>query len=147
MDDLDRELLNRLQTAFPVTARPFCALGKEVGLSEREILTRIESLKGQGLIRRIGAVFNLQCLGFISTLCAARVPDNLVDLFVDTINALEGVTHHYRRNHEYNFWFTLICSSSEALQTTLTEIERKTGLEVISLQAVKTFKINASFQL
>lgn len=147
MDDLDRDILNRLQTAFPVSAEPYRQLGEQLGLKEEEILSRIRLLKEQRLIRRIGAVFNLDRLGFVSTLCAAKVPEEKVDLFVNTINTLSGVTHHYRRNHPYNYWFTLICSSQESLQTILAKIERKTGLEIISMRAVRTFKINASFQL
>ncbi|HPJ96180.1 MAG TPA: AsnC family transcriptional regulator [Syntrophales bacterium] len=147
MDDLDRNLLNRLQIAFPVSAEPYRQLGEPLGRTEAEILNRIKSLKQQGLIRRIGAVFNPDRLGFVSSLCAAKVPENHVALFVETVNALPGVTHHYRRNHEYNYWFTLICSSQEVLQATLVEIERKTGVDVISMPAVRTFKINASFQL
>jgi DNA-binding Lrp family transcriptional regulator len=147
IDDLDRQILNRLQTNFPVTVEPFRELGKVMGLNEDEILTRIKALKEQGLIRRIGAVFNLDRLGFVSTLCAAMVPDDKVDLFVEIVNAHPGVTHHYRRNHKYNYWFTLICPSREALRETLTEIERETDIEIISMTATKTFKINASFQL
>ncbi|NLN59707.1 MAG: Lrp/AsnC family transcriptional regulator [Deltaproteobacteria bacterium] len=147
MDDLDRDLLNRLQDAFPATAEPFRELGKQPGLEEEEILNRIRSLRERGLIRRIGAVFSPDRLGFVSTLCTAKVPDEKVDLFIDTVNALTGVTHHYRRNHEYNYWFTLICPSREALEATLADVERRTGLAVISMPAVKTFKINARFQL
>ena len=147
LEDLDRQILNRLQAAFPVTAEPFRALSDEMGLDEGEILRRIRSLKEQGLIRRIGAVFNLDRLGFVSTLCAAKVPEDKVDLFVETVNALPGVTHHYRRNHAYNYWFTLICPSPTALVQVLAEIEKKTGIDIIHMRATKTFKINASFQL
>lgn len=147
LDELDRQILNRLQTDFPVAAEPFRALGNEMGLDETEILRRVGALKEAGLIRRIGAVFNLDRLGFVSTLCAAIVPDDQVDLFIETVNAIPGVTHHYRRNHAYNYWFTLICPSPEALRETLAEIERKTGIEIIGMRATKTFKINASFQL
>lgn len=147
LDELDRQILNRLQTDFPVAAEPFRALGNEMGLDETEILRRVGALKEAGLIRRIGAVFNLDRLGFVSTLCAARVPDDKTDLFVKIVNALPGVTHHYRRNHKYNYWFTLICPSQEALRETLAEIERETGIEIIDMRATKTFKINASFQL
>lgn len=147
MDDLDRKILNRIQEAFPAVKEPFRVLGEELGLDEAEILRRIKALKEQGLIRRIGAVFNADRLGFVSTLCAAKVADEQVDLFVDTVNSLPGVTHHYRRNHEFNYWFTLICPSRKALDATLLEIERKTGLKIISMPAVKTFKINARFPL
>jgi siroheme decarboxylase len=147
LDALDRQILNRLQTDFPVTSEPFRVLGNEMGLDEGDILKRVRALKEQGLIRRIGAVFNLDRLGFVSTLCAAQVPEDKVDLFVETVNALPGVTHHYQRNHVYNYWFTLICPSPTALVHALAEIEDKTGIEIVQMRATKTFKINASFQL
>jgi len=147
MDDLDRQILNRIQTAFPITAEPFHTLAEEMGLEEEEILNRIKALKDQGLIRRIGAVFNLDRLGFVSTLCAAKVPEEKVAQFIEAVNALPGVTHHYRRNHEYNYWFTLICPSEEAILKTLAKIEGETNVEIIHMKAVRTFKINASFQL
>jgi siroheme decarboxylase len=147
LDALDRQILNRLQTAFPVTAEPFRTLSDEMGLAEGDVLKRVQALKKQGLIRRIGAVFNLDRLGFVSTLCAAKVPEDKVDLFVETVNALPGVTHHYRRNHPWNYWFTLICPSPEALVKTLAIIEEKTDIEIIHMRANETFKINASFQL
>jgi len=147
MDDLDRQILNRIQTSFPVTTEPFRTLAEEMGLEEDEILTRIRELKNKGLVRRIGAVFNLDRLGFASTLCAAKVPEEKAARFIEAVNTIPGVTHHYRRDHEYNYWFTLICPSEEAILTTLAEIERETGLEIIHMEAVRTFKINASFQL
>ena len=105
MDDLDRQILNRIQTAFPVTAEPFRTLAEEMGLEEDEVLKRIRALKNLGLIRRIEAVFNLDRLGFASTLCAAKVPEEKAARFIEAVNAI-GVTHHYRRDHEYNYWFT-----------------------------------------
>lgn len=147
LDDLDRQILNRLQTAFPVTAEPFRALGEEMGLAEGEMMRRVQSLQEQGLIRRIGAVFNLDRLGFVSTLCAAQVSEDKVDLFVATVNALPGVTHHYKRKHQYNYWFTLICPSPAALVQTLAKTEETAGVKIIHMTATQTFKINASFQL
>ena len=55
MDDLDRQLLNRLQSDFPLTSAPYQLLGEELGLNEAEVLERIGRLKEQGIIRRIGA--------------------------------------------------------------------------------------------
>jgi len=147
MDDLDRQILNRIQTAFPVTTEPFRTLAEEMGLEEDEILTKIRELKNKGLIRRLGAVFNLDRLGFVSTLCAAKVPEEKAARFIEAVNAIPGVTHHYRRDHEYNYWFTLICPSEEDILATLAKIEGETGLEIIHMKAIRTFKINASFQL
>jgi DNA-binding Lrp family transcriptional regulator len=148
MDDLDKKILNFIQTKFPVAPEPYRLIGEKIGLSEDEVIERIRKMKEDGIIRRIGAVFDSGKLGFVSTLCAARVPEKEVKRFVDVVNTCPGVTHNYRRNHEYNIWFTFIAPDEETQQRALAEIAEKTGVrDILSMKAVRTFKINASFEL
>ncbi len=148
MDKTDKKILNILQTRFPIVPEPFDAVGAELGISGDEVIERVRQLKEKGIIRRIGAVFNSRALGYASTLCAARVPEEKIRAFADVVNSYPGVTHNYRRSNEYNVWFTFIASDPEALEKALDEIRTKTGVtDILSLQAVKTFKINATFEL
>jgi DNA-binding Lrp family transcriptional regulator len=148
MDKTDRAILNIIQTEFPVEKEPFDFLGRAVGISEDEALDRVRKLKERGIIRRIGAVFDTKKMGFASTLCAARVPDGKVKEFVDTVNAYSGVTHNYRRSHEYNIWFTFIAPSVEDIKRSLDEISRKTGVDdILNMPVRRRFKIDASFDL
>lgn len=148
MDTIDRKILNIIQKDFPVVAEPFKAVAEKLGISEDEVLRRIKNLKDDGIIRRIGAVFNAQKLGFVSTLCAARVPEDKLNTFIELVNSYAGVTHNYRRSHEYNVWFTFIASDKETLKKSLTEIRNRTGItDIISMRAARTFKIDASFEL
>ncbi|MBP9020032.1 MAG: AsnC family transcriptional regulator [Syntrophobacterales bacterium] len=148
MDDIDRKILNLIQKDFPVTAEPFKEIGAAVGISEDEALERVRRLREEGIIRRIGAVFDPGKLGFVSALCAARVPEEKVGLFVETVNTLPGVTHNYRRNHEYNVWFTVIAPSEELLEESLAGIKERSGIaEILTMRAVRTFKVDASFEL
>ena len=148
MDAVDKRILNILQTRFPVVPEPYDAVGAELGISGDEVLERVKRLKDNGVIRRIGAVFDSRKLGYTSTLCAARVPENQVRSFVEVVNGYPGVTHNYRRSHEYNIWFTFIAPDPDALEKALAEIRQRTGItDVISMPAVRTFKINATFEL
>ncbi|MBU1184982.1 MAG: AsnC family transcriptional regulator [Proteobacteria bacterium] len=148
MDDTDKKLLNLIQEDFPITAAPFSEVADRLGIGEAEVRERIGRLKEEGIIRRIGAVFDLRKLGFTSTLCAARVPEEKMAAFVGTVNACPGVTHNYRREHDYNIWFTLIVPGEEELAATLAEIKQKTGIDdILSLRATRTFKINARFDV
>jgi DNA-binding Lrp family transcriptional regulator len=148
MDKTDKKILNILQTRFPVVPEPFDAVGAELGISGDEVIERVMLLKEKGIIRRIGAVFNSRALGYASMLCAARVPEEKIRAFADVVNSYPGVTHNYRRSNEYNVWFTFIASDPEALERALDEIRKKTGVtDILSLQAVRTFKINATFEL
>lgn len=148
MDAVDKKILNRIQENFPVTARPFQQIAEQTGCTEQEALTRVKRLKEEGIIRRIGAVFDLRELGFRSTLCAARVPEEKVAAFAAVINGLDGVTHNYRRDNAYNIWFTLIMPGEAEIAATLRNIKNETGIDdILSLPATRTFKINAKFDV
>ncbi len=148
MDETDKRLLNLIQQDFPITARPFLKIAERLGLDEAEVLERIKALKDQQIIRRIGAVFDSRKLGFQSTLCAARVPEGTVPSFVAFVNNLPGVTHNYRRDDDYNIWFTLIAPDEDALLATIERIKKETGIDdILSLSASKTFKIDARFDV
>jgi DNA-binding Lrp family transcriptional regulator len=148
MDDIDRAILNRIQSDFPITSRPFETIARELGLRESEVIERVGALKDQGIIRRIGANFVPGKVGFVSTLCAARVPEDKIDHFAQVVNRYPGVTHNYQRDNDFNVWFTFIARSREEIAQCLARIARETGVEtILNLPATKVFKIRAQFDL
>lgn len=148
MDDIDKKILNILQKDFPLTERPFEDVAQKCGLNEEEVISRVQKLKDEGIIRRIGAVFDGIKLGRASTLCAARVPDDKIDIFVQAVNACKSVTHNYRRNFEYNIWFTVSTATAEELDVFLAGVKEKTGItDILDMRAARTFKINAAFDV
>jgi DNA-binding Lrp family transcriptional regulator len=123
-------------------------VAKELDLEEDEVIRRITHLKDSGIIRRIGANFVPGRLGFVSTLCAAKVPEDKIPLFSETVNKYPGVTHNYRRDHEFNIWFTFIAESMERIESHLKEISSKTGVtEILNLPATKVYKLKAQFEV
>jgi len=148
MDDVDRAIVNEIQSDFPITPRPYHELGKRFQLSEAEVLERLKRLKAEGVIRRIGGNFNSKSLNFTSTLCAAKVPEEKLDRFVQVVNSYPGVTHNYLRNHKYNVWFTFIAQNVHLIEKALKEISGATGVtEIINLPALKQFKIKVDFEV
>lgn len=148
MDDLDRSIINIIQSDFPIAPRPYAEVAKRLDLSEEDILERVRALKEEGIIRRIGASFNSRKLEFSSTLCAARVPEEKVEAFVNTVNRFPGVTHNYLRKSPYNVWFTFIAETMDEIEESLEIIRQETGVEEIrNLPAVRTFKIKVDFAL
>ena len=148
MDDLDRSIINIIQSDFPIAPRPYAEVAKRLDLPEKDILERVRALKEEGIIRRIGASFNSRSLDFSSTLCAARVPKEKVKAFVKTVNRFPGVTHNYLRSSPYNVWFTFIAETMDEIEQALEIIRQETGVEEIrNLPAVRTFKIKVDFAL
>lgn len=145
MDTIDKKLLNLMQNEIPIDKRPFKLLGEKLLLTENEVLVRVNKLKNQGIIRRIGGIFNSRKIGYTSTLCAAKVPENRIDEVAACINDYYEVTHNYLREDEYNMWFTIITNSNENLNNILQEIKEKTALDqIISLPSVKLFKVKVA---
>jgi DNA-binding Lrp family transcriptional regulator len=148
MDDLDRDIINAIQSDYPITSRPYSELGKRFEMPEAEVLERVKRLKESGIIRRIGANFNSKKLNFTSTLCAAKVPKEKLAGFVEKVNSYSGVTHNYSRDHEYNVWFTFIAPNMATVEKALKEISETTGVsEIRNLPAVKTYKIKVDFEV
>lgn len=147
MDDIDRRILDVIQSGFPLAPRPYEVIGEDLGLTETEVLARVRAMKESGVIRRIGANFQSARLGWHSTLCAAKVPDDKFDAFVAEVNAHAGVTHNYLRNHEFNVWFAFIGEDPETVQRTLAEMTAATGVDILYLPATKLFKIKVDFAM
>ncbi len=148
MDITDKSILNRIQSDFPVSSRPWAVIADEFGLTENDVIRRVRRLKSDGIIRRIGANFVPGKLGYVSTLCAAKVPADRISDFADAVNCYSGVTHNYVRENNYNIWFTFIAPSMDTINANLTAISQKTGVtEIINLPATHVFKIKAHFNL
>ena len=145
LDDLDKAILNEIQSHFPIVSRPYGEMGRRVGAPEEEVMRRVQAMGDAGVIRRIGANFTSRKLGYTSTLCAASVPPEEVEQFAETVNHYPGVTHNYLRRHRFNVWFTLIAASPARLEEILAEISRVTGVQVLSLPAHEVFKIKVDF--
>jgi DNA-binding Lrp family transcriptional regulator len=148
LDDIDKAILNRIQSDFPITSQPYLAVASELGLTEQDVLDRISRLKKEGVIRRIGGNFVPDKLGYVSTLCAAKVPEAKIEQFAEVVNRYPGVTHNYRRENSFNIWFTFIAPSMQEIEQNLQEISEKTGVsEILNLPATRVFKIRAQFNV
>ncbi len=148
LDAVDKAIINRIQSDFPIDTRPYRTIAAELGFTEAQVIERVKALKEAGIIRRIGGNFVPHKVGFVSTLCAAKVPHDKVDAFAEVVNQYPGVTHNYLRENEFNIWFTFIAQSRKEIQQSLDQIARETGVEtILNLPATKVFKIKAQFDV
>jgi len=145
---IDRRLLDALQRDFPLTARPFAAIGRRLGLTEEEAIAHVKRLKGDGVIRQMGAIFDTRALGYRSTLVAMRVPPERVGQAAAAVSRHPGVSHNYRRDHAWNLWFTLAVPPEEDLEGTVAHLAQEAGgYPYRSLPALRVFKIGVRLTL
>ena len=146
MDDTDRNLINHLQTGFPLVREPFLILGQELGITAEEVIRRTEGLKKEGVVRMIGPVINARMLGYRITLIAARVAEGNVDRAGRLLSEHSGVGHCYLREHSFNLWSTLSLPQIVDIKRELRRLQKITGADVVfDLPMVRTFKIGAYF--
>ena len=147
MDELDKQILQEMQGNFPLSPHPFQVLGEKFGLSEEEVEKRINRLKRDKIISRIGASFDSKKVGYESTLIAMKVPPSSLEKVANLVSRYPQVTHNYERDDDYNLWFTLIAPSREEIKQILQEIKSETGIkDILNLPAVNLFKINVQFR-
>lgn len=148
MDPIDRTILNRIQSDFPIDSNPYGVIASELGLEENDVIERTRALKKAGMIRRIGGNVVPHKVGYVSTLCAAEVPPDQLDAFARVVNRYPGVTHNYQRDNRFNVWFTFIAPSMEEIERHLDAIALETGVQtILNLPATNVYKIKAQFEV
>lgn len=145
MDTLDRHIVNELQQGFPVCDLPYAAVASRLGVTESELLSRIERLLDEGTLTRFGPLYNADRIGGSLSLCAMKVPDVNFDVVAEKVNAFPQVAHNYQRDHDMNMWFVLATERPEEIDATIEAIASVTGYEVINLPKKEEFYVGLHF--
>lgn len=148
LSEFDKAILNAVQGEFPLESRPFAVLAERLHTDEETLVARLAELKTEGYLRRLGAYFDSDALGYKGTLVALYVsPDRFVSV-IEAVNRYDGITHNYEREGEYNLWFTLQTASESQRKTILAEIRGLPGVErMLELRSQKKFKVRVQFRL
>jgi DNA-binding Lrp family transcriptional regulator len=146
LTSLQKRLLNDYQRNFPLSPTPYADIAEQLGVSEAVVLQTLQDFSGQGIISRIGPVFTPHRIG-CSTLATIAVPPARLEEIASYINSLPEVNHNYEREHQFNLWFVITATTPTHLQTVLAEIEKVTGLAVMSLPLQEDYHIDLAFNL
>ena len=73
-DELDRRIINALQGDFPLSPEPYAEAAARLGISEAELLARLQSLLDDRILTRFGPMFQIERLGGAFCLAAMAVP-------------------------------------------------------------------------
>lgn len=148
LTDFDRRLLEELQNDFPLTERPFAVIAKKIGSDEQTVIRRVSELRNTGLIRRFGAFFASDKLGYTGQLVAVKVEPEQLKSAAEFINTSNGVTHNYERTGEYNLWFTLQTTTKEESINFLNQVRNLSGVSKVEVLPVeKKYKISVRLPL
>ncbi len=143
---IDFRLLNDYQRDFPLCPAPFAELATRLGVAESAVLRLLETLRREGKISRVGAVFAPKRIG-ASTLAAMAVPPEELAAVAETVNRFPEVNHNYEREHRYNLWFVVTAGSEGRLQAALGAIEQAAGQPLLRLPLLQEYHIDLGFSL
>jgi len=143
---LEKCLLNEYQRGFPLCDAPYAEIGRQLGVSETEVIDTLRSLQQRGLVSRVGPVFKPNRAG-ASTLAAMAIPEERLDAVAALVSACDEVNHNYEREHYFNLWFVVTAPDERRVRAVLGEIEARTGIAVLDLPLECSFYIDLGFPL
>lgn len=122
LDALDRAIVEATQAGLPIVARPFAAVAKAVGATEREVIERFRQMQSRAVVRRIAAVPNHYALGLRANgMTVWDVDDEVVGDLGPKVGALSFVTHCYlrprREDWPYNLFAMVHGGAREEVET------------------------------
>jgi DNA-binding Lrp family transcriptional regulator len=148
LDDIDRRLLNEVQGDFPLTPRPFAELGRRLGITEEEVIERLDRARSSGVLRHLSGIFDVFRIGYRSTLVAMHIPGGRLDEAAAAVSAHPAVSHNYGREHFFNLWFVIAVPRSADMERIIAELGVRAGsTRTIILPALKLYKIDVEFDM
>jgi siroheme decarboxylase len=150
LDEIDKRLMNLLQSNFPLDPEPFALVAAAAELELDDVLARTQRLLDGRIIREITPIFDTRALGYDSMLVAAKVDSEHPQRAAQIVNSHPGVSHNYLRTHDFNLWFTIATppDSELGLPGTLEALMRETGAESMrELPTLTLFKINMNLEM
>lgn len=139
LDDTDRRLINHLHGGFPLCAQPYAEVGQQLGLSEQDVIGRLDRLLHEGWLTRFGPLFQIEAAGGQFILAALTAPADRFEEVTLIVNAQTEVAHNYKREHELNMWFVVGAETPAQAQAVCERIEALTGLKVWAFPKEREF--------
>jgi DNA-binding Lrp family transcriptional regulator len=119
LTEIDRALVVATQEGLPVSERPYQLVGQELGITEDEVIARLEKMLDHGVIRRIAVIPNHYRIGFKANgMTVWNVKDEQIKELGKQIGELPYVSHCYQRPRHEPYWsynlFAMVHGSERA---------------------------------
>ncbi len=132
MDQIDRDIINGLHGGLAVCERPYLEAAQRLGLEEEALIARLVRMLEQGVLTRVGPLYQIERMGGAFTLAALHAPLEEYESVAQRVNALPQVAHNYARDHELNMWFVIATETPDEIDEVIGRIERETGCSVFN---------------
>ncbi len=132
--ELDVAVIRALQGDMPVIPEPYAPAAAEVGISQDDLLTHLESMRERKALRRVAAILYHRRAGFSANgMGVWNVPEERIMEVAPLMASFRGISHCYQRP-TYEDWhysvFTMAHGrSKEECDAILDSIAAESGIE------------------
>ncbi|AXI56249.1 hypothetical protein SuNHUV7_17470 (plasmid) [Pseudoseohaeicola sp. NH-UV-7] len=105
LDPIDRQIITATQSGLPLVTEPYAHVAGQLGISEHDLLDRMNAMQARGVIRRIAVAPNHYKLGMIANgMSVWDVADDRVAELGQMVGDLPFVSHCYERPRALPEW-------------------------------------------
>jgi DNA-binding Lrp family transcriptional regulator len=146
LGDLDKKIIARLQGDLPLCSAPYAAVAAEVGITETELLQKIEYYLSTGILRRMGTILRHHLAGFsANAICGWKVSPEKVEEVGRIFASFPQASHVFQRptypDWPYNLFTMLHGRTDEELEQTAREMSARACIsDYALLYSIREFK-------
>lgn len=150
LDALDKKIIAAMQDEFPLVPEPYRQIAASLGISEEELLKRLQGYRASGKIRKMGAVLRHREVGYAANALGAWiVPEERISEVGRSFAKSPLVTHCYARDPQppdwpYNFYTMIHAHTREECCAIAAQLAAEVGLtEYTMLFSTREWKKNS----
>jgi DNA-binding Lrp family transcriptional regulator len=134
LDEMSQQLLLQLSEGLPICSRPYFEIGARLGISENDVISRLETLQTSGIIKRFGVIVKHATLGYrANAMCVWRIPEQQIDQIAKQLVAFSFVTLCYQRpalpEWNYNLYCMIHGTDKQTVLKQLAHLNETCGLQ------------------
>ncbi len=147
LDEIDKNIINQLQDGFPICERPYQKAAEQFGISEDELIQRLQKLLDDKALSRFGPMYHAEKMGGGLALAAMKIPAEDFDQVTEQVNSLPEIAHNYAREHEFNMWFVIATELQHQVEEVVEQLQDLTGYKVYNMPKIEEFYVGLRFKL
>ena len=138
LTELEKKIIASIQEDMAVNERPYLSIAQSLGISEEQLLDKLNDLCKREVIRRFGATLRHQRTGFnANAMVAWKVDEDRIEAVGQKMAAFQQVSHCYRRNPSpewpYNLYTMVHASDERSCQDTARKMSEATSVKDYTL--------------
>lgn len=134
LSELDKAIIREVQEELPLKERPYKQIADKIGISEEELLERLEVLDEKGQLRRMGVILYHRRSGYSANgMGAWVVPEEKREEIGELMAGYDEISHVYERptypDWSYSLFSMIHGQNKKQVERIAVDISQKTGIE------------------